>query len=395
MHICYLTHEYPLPGIKHGGVGSFVRTLAKKLVEYNHRVSVIGAGYTDEEYVCDAGIHIYPIQHSKWLYAGFIENSMRINDMLRKIHKINPIDIVEAPEAGLAFIEKDPSIKYMIRMHGGHHFFTIAERRRKEKWKVLQERRSFKKADAMIGVSEYVVSTTRELLPFSQPATVIYNPVDVQSFSEADETKINSNELLFAGTICEKKGIRQLVQAMTIVKEKHPDVILKIVGRDWYYPKTGKCYTDYLKTLIDPGVKEHIRFIGHVSHDQMPYYIQQAQVCVFPSHMEAMPIAWIEALAMGKAVVASTSGPGTETIVHGKTGLLANPYEPEDIAEKISYMLTNREAAKAMGKAARLDVIERFDINNCVLDNIRFYEEQIANHSTTIYEISGDHARYS
>ena len=56
----------------------------------------------------------------------------------------------------LAFLPKIKEIKYLIRLHGGHHFFAESEKRKINKWKGFQEKRSFKKADAFIAVSQYV-----------------------------------------------------------------------------------------------------------------------------------------------------------------------------------------------------------------------------------------------
>ena len=74
-------------------------------------------------------------------------------------------------------------------------------------------------------------------------------------------------------------------------------VHLKIVGRDWFFPN-GDSYMDYLKTFITDDVKKHIEIVGAVPHTEIPKLIEEANICVYPSHMEAMPIAWLEGLAM-------------------------------------------------------------------------------------------------
>lgn len=66
-----------------------------------------------------------------------------------------------------------------------------------------------------------------------------------------------------------------------------------------------------------------------------PDHLIKTDVCVYPSYMEAMPIAWLEGLAMEKKVVASKIGSGLELVKDNKTGLLINPYFPEDIAKKL------------------------------------------------------------
>jgi glycosyltransferase involved in cell wall biosynthesis len=84
-----------------------------------------------------------------------------------------------------------------------------------------------------------------------------------------------------------------------------------------------------------------------------------------------------EAMAMEKAVVFTNKGPGPEVIKDKETGLLCNPHHPEDIAEKIIEMLQNPEKAWDMGKAARKDVLERFDLSAILKQNEVFYKKII------------------
>jgi len=180
--------------------------------------------------------------------------------------------------------------------------------------------------------------------------------------------------LVFIGTVTEKKGVRQLVQAMPKIIKKFPNTSLDIIGRDWFDPKTGESYMKYLKTFITDDIKEHIHIKGVVPHDEIPKAIESAEVCVYPSHMEAMPIAWLEALGMCKAVVASQLGPGAEAVIDKKTGLLCNPFDPNDIAQKIIYMFENPQEAQQMGSNAREDILKRFNPDKIIEQNIKFYE---------------------
>jgi hypothetical protein len=63
--------------------------------------------------------------------VSYTEGNAKIKD----IHEKNPIDIIETSELGLAFINKIEGVKYIIRLHGGHHFFAEAESRGINKWK--------------------------------------------------------------------------------------------------------------------------------------------------------------------------------------------------------------------------------------------------------------------
>ncbi|NMC60215.1 MAG: glycosyltransferase family 4 protein, partial [Candidatus Methanofastidiosa archaeon] len=342
MHICFLTHEYPKDSFTHGGVGTFVRTLSKRLVKHGIDVTVVGVNYTNNlEIENDEGVVIYRIPFRKVRGLTWLISSGSVNKILRRIHKKKPFDIIEATELGLAFISKIKGIKYIIRLHGGHHFFAEAENRGINHWKGFQEKISFKKADKIIGVSNYVLDATSKYIKFdNKRGPSIYNPVDLRRFYSADPQKEIRGRIFFAGTVCEKKGVRQLIMALPLIRKEIPEAHLVIAGRDWKFPD-GSSYTAWVQQFIDVSVRGSITFLGPVEHDKIPGMIESSEVCVYPSHMEAMPLSWLEVLAMGKAFIGSKLGPGPEVIRDGVTGLLCNPLDPKDIAEKTLQILKN------------------------------------------------------
>lgn len=145
MHICFITSEFPKQGFPHGGVGTFVAALGKTLVENGAKVSVIGLNYINEEETDQInGINVYRVTSKKIKGLQWYFNSKAISDKIKEVHRSSPIDIVETAELGMAFLPKLKGIKYVIRMHGGHHYFAKAENRKIEWWKAFQEKRSCK-----------------------------------------------------------------------------------------------------------------------------------------------------------------------------------------------------------------------------------------------------------
>ncbi|MCB1053539.1 MAG: glycosyltransferase family 4 protein [Acidobacteria bacterium] len=377
MHIVYLTNEYPTPNRPHGGVGTFVKFIATHLAAHGHLVSVIGfqknVPFNGEPFL-EEGVQVYRLPISTWKTFRFWDHAHRLNQLLAKIHQNSPIHIVEASELGLAFIQKAPGIRYLIRMHGGHHFFAESEKRKVHWWRGFQERRSFAKADFMVGVSHYVANQTAQLLNFdATQVTVIPNPVNVNQFFMANPDKMVRGRIVFVGTVCEKKGIRELCESMEIVAERVPHAQLWVIGRDWFFPN-GDSYTNSLKKHLSSGALKIIEFMGPRPHEDLPSIIETAEVCAYPSYMEAMPLAWLEGLAMGKAVVASKTGPGPEIIVQNHTGMLCDPYSPQDIAEKILSILENPEKSMALGLAARSDFLARFHPQKILEMNLTYYQ---------------------
>lgn len=377
MHLCFITHEYPKVGFPHGGIGSFVKTIATALIQNNIQVSVVGINYTamNENEIID-GVTIYRLKKSTVRGLAWYFNSRAINKKIEEIHSQHPISFIEAPELGFAFIKKIKNIKYIIRLHGGHHFFAEAENRKINVWKGFQEKRSFKKADGFIAVSNYVKTHTEKYLSYNfKPVAYINNPINMELFRPIQGQEV-TRRIVFAGTVCEKKGVRQLIQAFPLVKKQFPQATLEIYGRDWFYPN-GNSYMEMLKEkeLRQLGeLAQDIHFHGAIDYEKIPSRYAQAAVCVFPSHMETQGLVAPEAMAMEKAVVFSMLGPGPETILNYETGLLCDPHNPFDIADKISWFFLNQEKKETIEKKARVFVLKKYGLETIIKENILFYE---------------------
>lgn len=378
MHICFLTNEYPKAGFPHGGLGSFVKTMAEALVKKDVQVSVIGLNYTPANETENInGVNIIRIPKSKVKGWAWYFNSKNISKTIAAIHKKNRIDIIEGAELSFAFIPKIKGIQYIIRLHGGHHFFAEGENRGINRWKGFQEKRSFKKADAFIAVSNYVKRHTEKYLNYhNKPIEVIFNPINTQLFQPKD-VAIDLNNITFAGTICEKKGVRELIQSFPLVKEKFPNAILNLYGRDWFFPDGSS----YVKMLLETELFKlgayvsDIIFHGAIAFEEIPNAYAKAAVCVFPSHMETLGLVAPEAMAMEKPVIFTKLGPGPEVINEGETGWLCNPHEPKDIANKIIEVLSCYQKASEIAKHGRKSVLKQFEINSIVEKNIVFYNK--------------------
>jgi len=377
MHICIITHEYPKPGFPHGGIGSFLKTLAPKLVEQGIKVTIVGLSYDyGYDYQEDRGVQVYRLGYKNVKHLGWYYGIKAISKKIAEIHKVNPIDIVEASELGLAFLNKIKGIKYIIRLHGGHHFFAESENRKINRWKGFQEKVSFKNADGFIAISNYVKNHTEKYLSFhNKPIAYISNLIDTDFFSPLD-LPIHKYSIVFMGSVCEKKGVRQLIQSFPFVKEKFPLATLEIYGRDWLFPN-GSSFTDLLKTqeISKLGtIQKDIHFHGQVNYEGVPEKYSKAQVCVFPSHMETQGLVAPEAMAMKKVVVFTKKGPGPETIKEYETGLLCDPFNPKDIAEKIVWVFSNMQQSEEISNKARQSVLEKYSPEVIVQMNIDFFK---------------------
>jgi glycosyltransferase involved in cell wall biosynthesis len=375
MHICFITNEYPKQNFPHGGIGTFIKVIANQLVKLNHKVSVIGINnYTNRnEEETDAGVNVYRLKPKKLKGVTWLLNNISINAKIKSLNNENVIDIVESAELGLAFISKIKSIKYVIRLHGGHHFFSESENRKVIWWKAYQEKRSFRSSDGFIAVSNYVKSHTEKYLSYNdKPLIVLSSPVNTNLFTPNENIIIDKNNITFVGTVCEKKGIRQLILAMGELCKKHPNLRLNIYGRDWFF-KNGESYIHMLNTNYSDIIKRCIIFHGAAPYNAMPSIYSKALVCVFPSHMETQGLVALEAMLMEKAVIFTKNGPGPELIIDKETGLLCNPTDSQSIKEKIEWIINHPNERMKIASKARDFAYKNYKLDHLTKKNIDFY----------------------
>ncbi|QNJ96695.1 glycosyltransferase family 4 protein [Constantimarinum furrinae] len=371
MHIVFLSHEYPL--WSPGGAGTFLQTFGRTLAENGHQVLILGVGKSDqEELLDDKGVQLIRLKKNTSNVPNFMYNALVINKRLKEIEADHKIDIIESAELGLGIISRKHPAKKVIRLHGGHHFFAEAEKRGINWRKGLLEKRSFNKADGFIAVSNYVKEHTAKYLSYhGKPVAVINYPIDTDL--EEPNVKVDCDRILFAGTVCEKKGVRELIEAFKIVRERYPEKHLDIFGRDWFFPD-GRSYIEMLKHRYDETYLENVTFHGSIPREELNKRYAEAALCVFPSHMETQGLVTLEAMLLKKAVIFSEYGPGPETIDHGKTGFLCDVYKPEDIAQKILWCLDNPEALEEIGETARQQVLAKYNKNTILEKNLKFYQ---------------------
>lgn len=156
----------------------------------------------------------------------------------------------------------------------------------------------------------------------------------------------------FVGRLVKDKGINELIEAWEIVKEKHKNVKLLLVGPI----EERDSISDYSNNKIFED--SSIIFTDFVL-DAAPYY-SLMDVFILPSYREGFPTVSLEASSMGKPVLITKATGCTEAIKENITGIFIT-YEPKDIASKIIYYLENKEIAELHGKNGRMFVEQNFE----------------------------------
>jgi glycosyltransferase involved in cell wall biosynthesis len=154
------------------------------------------------------------------------------------------------------------------------------------------------------------------------------------------------------------KGHRDLIAAASLVVLAVPAVRFLLVGRD-----AGEM--DALRKEVSSlGLERHVLFAGERA--EAARIIASSTLVVHPSHEEGFSNTILEAMAAGKAVVATRVGGIPEAVVDGETGLLVPPHDPPALADALLSLLRNPSRAEEMGTAATRRVRDDFSAGKMV-----------------------------
>jgi glycosyltransferase involved in cell wall biosynthesis len=180
-----------------------------------------------------------------------------------------------------------------------------------------------------------------------------------------DDDKIN---ILYMGQLCPLKGVHYLLDAISLIVQEYPNIMLYIVGD--HIIEEYKSYTDELVRITKKYKLERNVFFTGWRSDALEI-LSLMDILVHPSLSEGYGRVAVEAMALGKAVVCSKTGGLRELIKDGENGFLVEPRDSYSITKKLSILLREKTLRDEFGKAAREKVFSGFMIQ----DKIRKLEQ--------------------
>lgn len=191
-----------------------------------------------------------------------------------------------------------------------------------------------------------------------------FHPVDKAEAKKQVGIPCGDKNIMFAGRIEPLKGIDTLIQAMALIKQRHPSVMentcVAIIGGDPWADDPDAEMTRLQQMRQDLDIHDFVLFLGAKDQEALPNYYAAAEMVVMPSHYESFGMVALEAMAMGRPVIASEVGGLAFLIQDGINGYHVPTRNPEVLAERIYELLANDQCREEMGRAAR-HYAERFD----------------------------------
>jgi glycosyltransferase involved in cell wall biosynthesis len=376
MRIVMLSTSFP-PEV--GGIQSHVANLAIALSKQGHRLKVVTVRRTTTERVRDtfAGLEVIRVPQlslPRTMTAQYLALS---TGFLVTLCARGQVDIVHYhtywPDAFTAFVVN----KLVPTVYTAHESrFLIMAQEAKYQRRLRLALRPFQQ---VIAPSTELLDVARRLGVNSEKSVFIPNAVDSNKFSPRVERgavreqygiPIDHILILCPRRLVPKNGVDYLIESLSLLRRTNNSFHLIVVGE-------GPERKRLSERVRDLGLQGFVIFTGSKDNDELPTFYADADIVAIPSLKEATSIAGLEAMASGRAVVATDVGGLPEIIEDGATGLLVPPRNPEALSAAIRRLIESPSLRRQLGQAARARVEKEFTWDYVARETTRVYERAL------------------
>ncbi|KJS01384.1 MAG: glycosyl transferase family 1 [Peptococcaceae bacterium BRH_c4a] len=380
MRVIMLSWEYPPRTV--GGLGRHVYDLSRALSQLGIEVHVFTCPARGEPLyaVDDTGVCVHRVDQKELQAADFLEWLKCLNSgMVRLVEETGLsggyYSLVHAHDwlvrdAARDIAEKS-GLPLVVTIHATEYgrnrgIFTDLQSQIHG-----AERDLVSRADGLICCSQYMA---REVLRLFGEAPggirIIPNGVDVKNlvvkYEAVEQMTGRCPKIMFLGRLVPEKGVQVLIEALPMIKGKHPGAVLTVAGKG--------PYEEDLRNLAHRlGVSDSVDFIGFVNDEGRNRLLAESSVAVFPSTYEPFGIVALEAMAAGIPVVVSETGGLAEIISHGIDGIKVPPGRADILARYVTEILDDPRHAENLRKNAYNKVLGQYSWKQIASDTARVY----------------------
>jgi glycosyltransferase involved in cell wall biosynthesis len=273
-----------------------------------------------------------------------------------------------------AHLSRVPVVLHTVHGFSFHEFSRPWELR----FHAALERMASRWCDRLICVSREHAGWALHLgIGGSEKVSAVVNAVPVRDLPSREEVMrtraglgLDEKALVIfgAGRLCRQKNYCDLISAMKLVVESHPEARLLLAGE-------GPLERQLVELARSLGVERSVTLLGF--REDARELMAAADVVALSSLWEGMPLAMLEAMAAAKPVVANSIMGVREVIHDGVTGLLVPPRDPERLAEAISGLLADPDRAREIGENARRQVMAEHSMRSFLTGYESIYRELV------------------
>jgi phosphatidylinositol alpha-1,6-mannosyltransferase len=356
LRILMLNNEYPPLG---GGMGTVNQALLLRFsqvpgLEIDLITSALGKERESEEF--SERVHIYrvPVNNQNIHHSTnreLLTYAARALPLSLGRHRAAPYDFCFAwsgvPAGGVALaLRRLAGLRYLVRVCGPD--IPGFEERYGPIYPFLSPviRRIWHGAETLVAKCEGEADMIRTV-DSTVHISLIANGVDLDAFHPGEPAPDDGPlRLLCVARLIERKGQRQLIEAVKRLKDEGHDVTLDLVG-------TGDAQFAYRAQVQELAMEQCVRFAGYVAREEIAGHYAVAHVFVLASYNEGMSVATLEAMAAGLPVVVTRTGGTAELVEEGVNGYAFDWADTETLTAHLRRLATDRALARRMGAASR------------------------------------------
>ena len=344
-----------------GGAEVAIREITKRIPDIDFDIVTVNLdGKQQKQEVID-NTTVYRIGSGKFGKMLFPIRAYFLAAKLHRKHRYEAFWSMMASYAGFAglfFSYRHPRTPFLLTLQEGD---SKDELRAKFQFVWFLFKKIFYRATHIQVISNYLAEFALSVRP-GAPVTVIPNGVDVEWFSrdvlaEVSQIKRDFEKkeddvwLVTTSRLVNKNAVRDIIVALESLPQ---NVQLLIVG-------DGPLRGNLESGAKEDGVDSRVMFVGEVSYEKVLPYLKASDIFVRPSLSEGFGNSFVEAMAAGLPVIATPVGGIVDFLEDGKTGLLCQPRDPEDVAQKVKMLLENPALQESLVVNARSMVKEKYD----------------------------------
>jgi glycosyltransferase involved in cell wall biosynthesis len=209
---------------------------------------------------------------------------------------------------------------------------------------------------------------SRELRVPAERVEIVINGVPAPAAPRRVAGAAGVSRLLFVGNLSERKGVSDLLQALAHPVLAQVPLQLLLVG--------GGDIDGYRAQAERLRVGDKVRFHGWADQDQLHRLLADADALVLPSYDEGLPLAILEAMANGVAVVCTPVGEIPHVLAHRRSACFVEPGDPASIARGLAQVLTDRELRERLERTGQAMYAERFSLPHFAAAIARIHQRQ-------------------
>lgn len=227
----------------------------------------------------------------------------------------------------------------------------------------LIQNRVYEVSDEVIVLSEYWRETLRQYVD-EEKLVVVPNAVDVDDYSPVYD--IAPPKIVFISHLIRRKGIEDFVKVVEELFQDDLKFEVDIAG------------SGPLSEMVEQFAEEHsaVRYHGYVSEEQKRELLNQGSIYVLPTYAEGLPIAILEAMAGGTAILSTKVGSIPE-VIDDENGRLVSPKDTDTLLAELRALLESPEEVRLMGQRNRKLVEEQYSWSNIVDVLVARYKRHI------------------